>query len=201
MRRLDLLVLSLAAAAVILAQATWGTRWTVRHARSTAAGYRLVAAWDGTDVPGGRLRHPIGIAGSPSGDLYVTDALHRVIRFSPDGAVRSQWGRQGRGPGEFSNAVGVAVASDGAVYVSDYEHDRIQKFDADGRFIREFGSSGSGPGQFNAPAGLAIDDAGFIYVADFYNHRIQKLREDGSPQTVIGRPGRLGLGALHYRPA
>lgn len=198
LKRLGLVALSLAIVAAGMALASWGTAWTVRQARSTGAGYTLVATWDGSDVPGGRLRRPIGIARSPSGDLYVTDALQRVIRFSPEGAFRGQWGRQGEGPGEFSNAVGVAVARDGAVYVSDYDQDRVQQFDAEGRFVSQFGRSGSGRGQFNAPAGLAVDDGGFIYVADFYNHRIQKLRDDGLPHTIIGRPGRLGLGALHY---
>lgn len=198
MKRVGLVALSLAIIAAAMASAKWGTRWTVPQARSAAAGYRLVAAWDGSNVPAGRFQRPIGIARSPSRDLYVTDARQRVIRFSPEGAFRGQWGRQGEGSGEFSNAVGVAVARDGAVYVSDYEQDRIQQFEAEGRFVRQFGSSGSGPGQFNAPAALAIDGTGFMYVADFYNHRIQKLRDDGSPQTVIGRPGRIGNGALHY---
>lgn len=198
LKRVGLVALSLAIIAAVVALATWGTRWTVPHARSAAAGYTLVATWDGSNVPGGRLRRPIGIARSPGGDLYVTDDRQRVIRFSSDGAFRGQWGRQGEGPGEFSNAVGVAVARDGAVYVSDYEQDRIQHFDSEGKFVRQFGSSGSDPGQFNAPAALAIDGAGFLYVADFYNHRIQKLGADGSPHAVIGRPGRLGAGALHY---
>lgn len=198
LKRVGLVALSLAIVAAAVVLATWGTRWTVPQARSAAAGYTLVATWNGSHVPGGRLRRPIGIARSPSGDLYVTDARQRVIRFSPEGAFRGQWGRQGDRPGEFSNAVGVAVAREGAVYVSDYEQDRIQQFDAEGKFVRQFGSSGSNPGEFDAPAALAIDETGFIYVADFYNHRIQKLREDGSPHAVIGRPGRVGTGALHY---
>lgn len=189
------LLLAIAAAVVLT---VWGTRWTVPQGASTGAGYTLVATWEGRDIPSGTLERPIGIAVSPSGDVYVTDALQRVVRFSPDGAFQAEWGRPGEGPGEFSNAVGVAVGRDGVVYVSDYHRDRIQTFSPTGEVLGEFGRSGSGPGEFSAPADLALDDDGFLYVADFYNHRVQKLAADGTFQTVIGHAGRVGPGALHY---
>lgn len=130
--------------------------------------------------------------------MYVTDARKRVVRLSATGEFKGEWGREGEAPGDFSNPVGVAVAADGSVFVSDYDLDRIQKFAPDGKFLLAFGSSGSGPGQLDAPAGLAVDAAGAIYVADFYNHRVQKFGPDGSFQKTIGHPGRIGDGALHY---
>ena len=178
-----------------------GTRWTVPQACAATAGYTLQTTWDGADAAGGLLQRPIGIAAAPSGDVYVTDALLRVVQFGADGRVRRQWGHEGSGRGEFSNPIGIAIGRDGAVYVSDYEQDRVQKFSPAGDFLMDFGSSGSGPGQFRAPAGLAVDDDGAVYVADFYNQRVQKLRENGSFARVIGHPGRLGPGALHYPTA
>lgn len=197
-QRVLLIVVLCAAGAFVIMLALWGTRWTVRQARTPNAGYTLRASWTGADAPGGRLQQPIGVAVAPSGDVYVTDAALRVVQFGPDGRVRRQWGHDGSGHGEFSNPVGIAVAPNGTVYVSDYEQDRIQQFSATGEFLAAFGSSGSGPGQFRSPAGLMVDRDGFVYVADFYNHRVEKLRQDGSFEQTIGRAGRLGLGALHY---
>lgn len=191
-----LLVLVAAAAAIVLG--LWGTRWTVARAGTLRAGYELQATWDGRASPGGGFERPIGLAVGPSGDVYVTDAHWRVVRFSAAGDVLGQWGGEGDGRGEFSNPVGVAVGRDGSVFVSDYEQDRIQKFTPVGEWLLEFGRSGSGPGEFDAPAALAADHAGALYVADFYNHRVQKFDEDGAFQRVIGRAGRLGNGALHY---
>lgn len=196
--RIALFVFGLVALCAIVALGLWGTRWTLPQAAAPLAQYTFRAAWDGHAIPSGGFERPIGIAVAPLGDVYVTDARLRVLRFDPAGKFLGQWGGEGDGPGEFRNPIGIGVAPDGTVYVSDYEQDRIQKFTAAGEFLNQFGRSGSEPGDLNAPAGLAVDDAGSIYVADFYNHRIQKWREDGSFQSVIGHGGRLGPGALHY---
>lgn len=167
-------------------------------AGETTASYELAGYWDGGEWAADKLLRPFGIAVAPNGDVYVTDARQRVVRLGPDGRFKSQWGQEGKEPGDFSNPVGIVVASDGSVFVSDYDLDRIQQFTPEGKFLQAFGSPGSGPGQLDAPAGLAVDARGAIYVADFYNHRVQKFGPDGSFQKTIGHPGRMGEGALHY---
>ena len=56
------------------------------------------------------------------------DDNHRIQRFTSEGVFVSKWGTGGTGNGEFSGPEGVAVASDGSVYVSDVNNHRIQKF-------------------------------------------------------------------------
>lgn len=65
-------------------------------------------------------------------------------------------GGQGTGDGEFDSAGGVAVASDGSVYVSDWFNHRIQKFTSEGVFVSKWGTEGTGDGQFIQPATVAV---------------------------------------------
>ena len=40
----------------------------------------------------------------------------------------TKWGTQGEGDGEFHGPTGIAVASDGSIYVAEWNNGRIQKF-------------------------------------------------------------------------
>jgi DNA-binding beta-propeller fold protein YncE len=62
--------------------------------------------------------------------LFVTEHdSEQVLKVSTeDGAILTRWGGQGRGPGQFDWAHGIAVDSKGAVYVGDTYGQRIQKF-------------------------------------------------------------------------
>ena len=95
----------------------------------------------------------------------------------PDFVVEfvSQWGTSCTGDGEFYDPRGVAVASDGSVYVSDLLNDRIQKFTSEGVLVSKWGSEGWNDGQFGRPRGVAVASDGSVYVADGDNHRIQKF--------------------------
>lgn len=184
--------------AVAVAIGFWGTRSSMPVAESANARYEFVAFWCGENIPSGALDRPFGIAVSADGDLYVTDARRRVVRLSAGGVFKVEWGGVGNGPGQFENVVGIAVGPDGSVFVTDYDLDRVQKFTPDGKFVSTFGSSGSKSGEFDSPAGVAVDGEGRIYVADFYNSRVAQFGPDGVLRNIIGHPGRLGGGALHY---
>lgn len=176
----------------------FGTGWSLPGAEDRVDGYELVAAWTGGDIPAGKLEQPMGIAVGPSGDVYVTDGQNRVIQLDATGRYVREWRGRGSESEPFGNPMGLAVAPDGSVYVSDFELDRVEKFTADGRWLSTFGNHGSQAGQFDGPSGLAVDDSGFIFVTDFYNHRVQKFDPDGGFVRIIGKPGRMGRGALHY---
>src|SRR5579863_3739446 len=75
---------------------------------------------------------------------------------------------------------GIAVDSDGNVYVSDYAQDRVVKFGPDGTVLAQWGGSGSGLGQFDAPFGVALDDHNTLFVVDQLNCRVQHFALDGT---------------------
>ncbi len=94
----------------------------------------------------------------------------------------------------FSDPFGIAIAPDGAIYISDAgESNRIRKLAPDGVVTTLAGNGdeghADGPGTqatFNTPSGVAVDREGNIYVADTGNNRIRKITPQGVVSTVAG---------------
>jgi hypothetical protein len=64
----------------------------------------------------------------PSGDVVVLDDKKSELRiFGPTGAPKQRLGRAGRGPGEFTDPLSLAVDAEGRIYVADLAH-AIQVF-------------------------------------------------------------------------
>jgi DNA-binding beta-propeller fold protein YncE len=139
---------------------------------------KYLKAWSTPESEKGR---PTGLTVDPKGDLLVADThYHRVLRYSSEGALLSEFGKEGSAPGQFLYPTSIAIGSDGSLYVSEYGgSDRIQVFTPDGKLIRGWGCYGTGPGQFERPQGIAL--AGDrLYVADAANHRIQVFTLEGA---------------------
>src|SRR5712692_8235391 len=69
----------------------------------------------------------------------------------PNYRVVLQWGSPGSGPGQFNGAQGLALDSEGSVYVADSQNCRIEVFGPAGQFLRSWGRCGNGPGEFQRP--------------------------------------------------
>lgn len=105
--------------------------------------------------------------------LLVNDNMNfRVQVFDLDGRFQSSFGTHGDGSGHLSQPKGIAIDSQGHVYVAGATIDRVQIFSPTGQFLLAFGSKGKGPGKFQMPAGIAIRNDK-IYVADSLNSRVQ----------------------------
>ncbi len=105
--------------------------------------------------------------------LFVTDTLNsRIQVFSPDGEFQRTFGQRGLYVGNLPRPKGVAVDSDGNIYVVESYYDYLLVFDRDGRFLLPIGGSGNEVGQFYLPAGVWTDANDRIYIADMFNGRV-----------------------------
>lgn len=118
------------------------------------------------------------------GLLLVNDTMNfKVKLFNIDGSFVSMFGRQGDEAGFLAHPKGLAVDSEGHIYVAEAVAGSIQIFDRDGRFLMEFGGPGLGAGAFAMPAGLAMSQDR-LYVCDSRNGRVQVfqyLRDEERP--------------------
>jgi sugar lactone lactonase YvrE len=146
---------------------------------------------------------PLGLALSTNGILYVADCGNHLIRaIAPDGSITTIAGKPatwGSTDGDAANArfngpVGLALDSQGNLFISDSNNHAIRKITPAGRVTTLAGralQSGftDGPAQlarFFQPAELAFDPHGALYVADSMNHAIRKISSDGNVSTVTG---------------
>jgi DNA-binding beta-propeller fold protein YncE len=137
---------------------------------------------------------PTDVAFAANGDVYVSDGYGsaRIVKFSRDGKYLLQWGKRGKGAGEFGLPHNLVTDSQGRVYVTDRDNQRIQVFDANGKFLSQWTDTGgisglaitkdqriwTGPVLRNLEGkvvgrlprsggahGVAVTDAGDVYLA------------------------------------
>lgn len=86
----------------------------------------------------------------------------------------------------FYMPAGIALDSQGNLYILDTGNHRVQKFGPDGRYLASFGRQGQGPGDFAYPDSIDIDSEDMVWVSDPNNQRIQVLTTEGGVRKTIG---------------
>ena len=126
----------------------------------------------------GQFNEPTGIAiNNVTGNVYVADKI-RIQIFSPNGTFL---GGVGNYPQSSPWPHGIAIDSNGSVYVCDPSGNSMLVYGPAGGLIENYGTSGTSLGQFNSPEGIAINTTGAIYVADTRNNRVQILIPPPAP--------------------
>jgi len=169
-------------------------------------GYTETLAGDGTngflDGSGvsARFSFPTSVTVDSSGNVYVADSGNcRIRKILANGTTTTLAGStcafaDGAGTAaSFFSPTGVAVDSNGNVYVADSENHRIRKVRADGNTTTLAGDGTDGfadgagaSARFSTPSGVAVDSFGVVYVADMGNNRIRKVGTDGTTTTLAG---------------
>jgi sugar lactone lactonase YvrE len=117
---------------------------------------------EGPDV----FASPTNVVVGANGDIFVEDghdackcSNRRIVKFTKDGKFIKAWGKQGSGPNEFGGLHGLAMDSQGRLFVADRTNSRIQIFTQDGKLLATWE-------QFGRPSAIAIDQDDSLYVSD-----------------------------------
>jgi DNA-binding beta-propeller fold protein YncE len=121
-----------------------------------------------------------------AGLVAVVDAMNfRVQLFDREGNFQGVIGTSGGPRGLIYRPKGIALDSEGHIYLVEAEHGIVNVFDREGRLLYNFGN-GTGFGQFLLPTGLFIDRNDRVYLADSYNHRVQVFQYHALKQAAQG---------------
>ena len=151
---------------------------------------------DGGAATAASLNVPIGIAVDGAGNFVFTDTnngrLRRVdastgVIITVAGNGTQVYGGDGFAATSANLGVPYAVAidSNGNLFISDQDNNRVRRVDAVTGLISTVAGTGTagfsgdgGPGtsaQLHSPQGVAVDGAGNLFIADWLNFRIRRV--------------------------
>ena len=154
---------------------------------------------DGGPATDAQLDFVNGLVVDAAGNVYIADMNQaRVRRVDSGGTIdtvvgtgTSGWSGDG-GPAtqaQIATPAGIAVDSEGRLFVTEFWVGRIRKVDPDGSITtiagteRQEFTGGMGlavEASLDRPSAIAIDSAGNLYVTEAYGNRVRKLRPTGS---------------------
>jgi sugar lactone lactonase YvrE len=169
------------------------------------------------------LHDPDGLAVDSSGNLYVSDQQNSRVLYYPAGSttatrVYGQMGSftccSGNNGGISANSLlgpyGIALDSNGNLYVADYGNNRVLYYPAGSTTAtRVYGQGGSfttnttnnggiSANSLDLPTAVALDSNNNLYVADQYNNRVLFYPSGSTTATrVYGQGGSFSTGGAN----
>ncbi len=155
-----------------------------------------------------KMLRPAGLAISKD-KLYIADcAAHRILIFDLKGNFLGEFGKRGKGYGEFNYPTSISADNEGKIYVADTLNFRIQVFGSDNKFLYQLGQAGDTSGSFARPKGVGVDSFGHIYITDglFDNLQIFSQKKEfllnlggaGHQEGEFWIPGGVAVDADNY---
>ncbi len=184
-------------------------RVTTNGGVTTLAGAAGSADYVDGSASDARFNQPLGLAVAPDGTVFVADCGNHLVRVvATNGTVSVLAGNpetfgsaDGTGTNAFFNSpVGLALAPDGSLFVSDANNFTLRRVTTAGVVTTIAGAAGQdgstdGPAataRFGKPAELALAPNGTLYIADAAHHTIRRLTPDGRVSTIAGLVGADG---------
>ena len=181
-----------------------GTNWLVTTIAGAAGSPGSTNGLNGAS----RFYSPRGLAVDSGGNLYVADYGNYTIRkITPVGTnwsvitIAGSPGVSGSADGTNSNALfsgpaGVAVDTNGNVYVVDVNNNNIRKITRAGiNWVTSTIATTTRPSMeaFNIPCGLAVDGLGNVFVPNTYGMTIMEISPVGASWVVNTLAGSSGV--------
>ncbi len=152
-----------------------------------------------------KLSYPYGLALDREGNLYIADmSNHRIRMVDTNGIIHTvagtgEPGYNGDGilaiEAQLNRPGGIAVDSQGNLYIADALNNRIRKVDQKGMIHTIAGTGETGYNGDKIPAteatlwlprDVAVNQAGVIFIADSSNDRVRVILKNGMIQTIAG---------------
>jgi len=185
---------------------------------ATVAGNGNGSSGDGGPATGALLGYVDGAALDAGGNLYLADSRNnRVRKVATNGTITTVAGTGVAGyagdqgaatAAQLNGPSGVAVDSNGNVFIADTNNNVVRKVTAATGLISTVAGNGTlgfgGDGgaatsaELQYPYGVAVDSSGNLYIADTFNVVIRKVTTNGNISTVAGSadiPGYTGDGS------
>ena len=155
------------------------------------------------------FNHPAAVASDSSGNVFVADTVDNTIRkITPAGVVTTFAGSPGiigsaDGTGSsasFNHPTGIAVDSNGTVFVADLGNSTVRKITSAGVVSTLAGTAGNSgykdatgsAALFGTPIGVAVDSSGNVYVSEYYGQMVRLVTPAGVVTTLAGSSGNVG---------
>ena len=175
---------------------------------------------DGGQATAATFKQLVGVARDKQGRLLILDSVNRSLRrVDLNGTISTIAGNGLSSNGgdnkpatgaNFGNPAGIAVDSQGNIYLADLTYNRIRRIGTDGVISHFAGDMNGAPGstgdfgsaasaRLRQPKGLAVDASDNLYITDSGNQRIRRIDALTKVITTVagnGAAGFNGSGAL-----
>jgi hypothetical protein len=160
---------------------------------------------DGGPATNASLYYPESAALDAAGNLFIGDFVNNRIRKATTNGIITTVAGNGN-PGYSGDGVpatnatvrpaGVALDTNGNLFIADWNNNRIRKVDTNGIITTVAGIGSPGYSGDGGPAtsaslayveGVTVDGAGNLFIADTVNNRIRKVDTNGIITTVAGK--------------